>query len=67
MAAFGASDLLPSVPARGGLLNWKPTLGPDDGDYFSCPEANPHDHRDDRQGWVDSGPSRFARPEMPEL
>jgi hypothetical protein len=39
MAGFGASDPLPSVPARVGLLNRYPTLGSGDGDYSSCPIA----------------------------
>jgi hypothetical protein len=36
-SAFGASDPLPSAPARVGLLDRQPTLGTDDGNYSSCP------------------------------
>jgi len=37
MTGFGASDPLPAVPAKVGLLNRQPTPGPGDEDYSSCP------------------------------
>src|SRR5438270_8552032 len=39
MSANGASDPLPSVPAKVGLLNRQPTFGLGDGDYSSCPTS----------------------------
>jgi hypothetical protein len=39
MTGLGAFRLLPSVPAKVGLLNLQPRLGPGDGSYSSCPIA----------------------------
>jgi len=51
-AGFGAFRLLPSVPAKVGLLNPKPALDLGDGGCSLCPEADTHDHPHERRGRV---------------
>ena len=58
MTEIGASDPLPSVPARVGLLNWQPTLGPGDGDYSSCRTSGSRAKNDLLQG--SKAPSCFG-------
>ena len=56
-ADYGASDPLPNVPAKVGLLNRQPTLGPGDRDYSSCPFPVIARPQLERPRWVERGHS----------